>query len=122
MDAPNQVQSGAASAAELRRARARALGFRFFLLVGLPTLLAGLYYGGLASDQYESVSPFTVQSADRTMATGLESLMGGLAGAGSSQDALAVREYILSRSGRDAVLAWAQEYEPVPRNDFGEYG
>lgn len=97
MDAPAKGPNVPLSLGKVRKQRARSLGKRFALFVGLPTLLGVLHYGWLASDVYESVSPFTVQSAEKSASLGLESLMGVIPGAGSTRDALAVREYILSR-------------------------
>ena len=101
MDAPGRIPGQNSGARDLRQARARALALRAGSLVGLPTLLAVAYFGFIASDLYESVSPFTVQSAERGATPGLESIVGAIPGASASKDALAVREYILSR----AVLA-----------------
>lgn len=68
-----------ASAREIRRARGRRLAIRFAIWVAFPTLVATLYYGCLASPQYESVASLMV-----------ESVKGG-------EDAGIVREHILSR-------------------------
>jgi capsular polysaccharide transport system permease protein len=86
------------SAAEaLRKRRARKLGVRFALFVVAPTLLAGAYYGFVASDQFESYAVFTVHSVEMRPAVSLETLVGGISSAGTGRDALAVRDYVLSR-------------------------
>lgn len=97
MDAPANPQGVQLSLAELRRRRSRRLMARVVLCVGLPTLLGIVYYGFIASDRYESVAPVIVQSADTSVGTGFESLIGIVPGASSSRDALSVREYVLSR-------------------------
>lgn len=107
MDAPAQGPQIPMSLKELRQARARRLAVRFGMFVGLPTLLAALYFGFVASDQFESISPFTVQSAEGHASFGLESLVGVVPGAGNSRDALSVREYILSR---DVLLRLDREH------------
>ncbi|HVY31782.1 MAG TPA: hypothetical protein VHB79_34840 [Polyangiaceae bacterium] len=93
------ASSAKANAEAARRARSRRLLKRLALFVGVPTAIAGAYYGVWASDQYESYSLFTVQSSELRPTLGVEGLLAGLAtGAGSAgQDALAVRDYVLSR-------------------------
>jgi len=81
----------------LRRARARRLGLRVALGIGLPTILASIYFFFIASSQYESVSLFTVQSAEARGAMGLEALVGAVPGAPATRDSLAVRDFIISR-------------------------
>ena len=97
MDAPAKAPGVPLSITDLRRQRARTLLLRVSLVVVLPTALAGIYYGLIATDQYESVSAITVESADVGGAGGLESLIGIVPGASAGKDAMAVREYILSR-------------------------
>lgn len=75
----------------------------FLLVVGLPTALAGVYYGFIASDQYVTEIQFGVRSADaqRNDAT---SIFQGMASA--SQIGLQsniVVKYIKSRSMVDAI-------------------
>ena len=97
MDAPADPPRVPLSLQQLRRNRARQLLRKLALWIGAPTLLATLYFGVLAADQYESVSPFIVQTAEQQPSFGLESLLGAVPGSGSSRDALAIREYVLSR-------------------------
>jgi len=87
-----------AHAEALRRMRSRRLLWRLAFFVLMPTALAGVYYGALASNQYESHALFSVRSSELRPALGVEGLLSGLAtGGGAGQDALAVRDYILSR-------------------------
>jgi capsular polysaccharide transport system permease protein len=86
-----------AHALSLRKARSRRLAKRLTLYVVLPTALATAYYAGLASEQFESYSLFTVQSSEMRPALAVDGLLAGLAGGGPSHDALAVRDYVLSR-------------------------
>lgn len=97
MDAPASPPNVPLSLKQLRKARARQLLKRLALFVGLPTAIATVYFGLIASDQFESISPVTVQSAEQQTSLGLESLIGVVPGAASSRDALTIREYILSR-------------------------
>src|SRR5215469_11660817 len=72
--------------------------FIFALTVVLPTLVAGVYYGAIASDVYVSESRFLVRSSDKKMQPSLvgEFLQGtGLSH--SEDDSYSVRDFILSR-------------------------
>jgi len=93
---------------QLRRNRARQLLQRLGLFVGVPTLLATLYFGLIASPRYESVAPITVQSAENQASFGLESLIGAVPGSGTSRDALTIREYVLSRAMLERLNAQEQ--------------
>lgn len=73
----------------------------------MPTALAAVYFGVLATDLYQSQSLFSVQSAEGGVSAGLESIIGVVPGAGSSRDTLTVRDYILSRD----MLALLEERE-----------
>jgi capsular polysaccharide transport system permease protein len=85
-----------AHARAVRRDRSKRLLKRVGLFVLLPTALATGYYAGVASPQYESYSLFTVQSSELRPSLGMDGLIAGLGG-GVSHDALAVRDYVLSR-------------------------
>ena len=75
------------------------------LIVGLPTLVAALYFALVATPQYESEAHFLVRSASSTPAAGSGigaalSLAGGLTGAQS--ESMSVADYLTSL---DAVMA-----------------
>jgi len=75
------------------RARARALGLSLVICVGVPTLLAMIYYGLIASDVYIAEAKFTIRGDRAVPASPVElALFGG----GGGEDGLVVREYILS--------------------------
>ena len=82
---------------ERQRRRNRRLAIKFLVWVGIPTLLAAVYYGLIATDLYESESRYIIQAANGSTSVSLDSLLGELPGSGSDRDALAVRDYILSR-------------------------
>jgi capsular polysaccharide transport system permease protein len=76
--------------------------------VGLPTLLAIVYFGFVATEMYESESKYTVQSADMGSSLVLDSLFGALPTSGASEhDSRAVQEYVLSR---DVLRRLADEH------------
>lgn len=96
--APEWQQGGStkAHAEALRRARSRRLLGRLAVFVLLPTATAGAYYGAIATNQYESHALFTVRSSELRPALGVEGFLTGLT-TGAGQDALTVRDYVLSR-------------------------
>lgn len=67
------------------------------LTVAGPTAAAALYFGVLASDVYISESRFVVRSPSASPATGLGGVLQGVGLARSSEDALTVHDYVLSR-------------------------
>jgi capsular polysaccharide transport system permease protein len=102
------VTSTKAHAQALRRQRSRRLAKRLTLYVLLPTAVAATYYAGVASRQYESYATFTVQSSELRPTLGMDGLLAGLASGGAvAHDALAVRDYVLSR---DMLARLEQEH------------
>lgn len=89
----------AATVKQLRKMRLRKMGLRLFLAVGLPTMAAAAWYGFIVTPRYESVTTFTIQSADGGAAIGgaLEMLMGGAPGGSATRDVMLVQEYVQSR-------------------------
>jgi capsular polysaccharide transport system permease protein len=91
------VGSAKAQAEALRKKRSRRLLQRLALFVVLPTAVAAAYFELVASSQYESFSMFTVQSSDNRSMVGVEGLLAGITNTGGRNDALTVRDYVLSR-------------------------
>jgi capsular polysaccharide transport system permease protein len=98
----------------------------FLFTVVLPTMLAIVYYGLIASDRYVSESRFLVRSAKgQTTSSMLGSLLQGGGGgggsgfslSGSSSDAYSVHDFILSRD----ALAELDKTLQV-RKAFGQRG
>lgn len=80
------------------------------LLVALPILCGGLYFGLIASDRYVSQSEFIVRSADGSGATRLASMVSAQAGAaasagigGGDSNAQIVVSFIESHDGMKTV-------------------
>jgi capsular polysaccharide transport system permease protein len=116
-----QLLDAKARSKSVRRSRTTRLLRRAALYVCLPTTLAGLYFGLFASPQFESFTIFTVQSSELRPTLGMDGLLAGLAGTGAAgRDALAVRDYVLSRDmlarleKRHAFIAHYKN----PRQDF----
>jgi len=72
----------------------------FFALVILPTALATVFYGVIATDRYGSEAQFIVRSGNTQKAGGLERLFQSFGLARTVDDGNAVQSYLLSR---DAV-------------------
>lgn len=61
----------------------RKIPWSFLLIVALPTILAFLYYGFMASDQYESTADFVIKTQQGgDTAPGLAGIMGMIGGGG----------------------------------------
>ena len=69
----------------------------FILTVVLPTTIATIYYGLIASDVYISESRFVVRSPQRQVQTGLSALLQGSGFARSQDDTYSVHDFVLSR-------------------------
>lgn len=75
----------------------------FLLTVVLPTGLAGIYYGLIASDVYVSESRFVVRSPERQSASPLGALFKGSGFSRSQDDSYTVQDFILSRDALKRV-------------------
>ncbi len=76
----------------------RSLNIWFWALVGLPTLVAGVYYFALASDLYLSEVKFVVRGPAKTPTSAISAMLSSSSSV--SEDTFAVHEYLMSR---DAV-------------------
>src|SRR5436190_23527556 len=105
--------SGATAIAGMRprglaEAIARFLGslnIWFWALVGLPTLIAGVYFFAIASDLYLSEVKFVVHGPTKGPSSALSAIMDA-ASSVVSEDTYAVHEYLMSR---DAVRRLERE-------------
>lgn len=102
----------AGSAVRPRRAGALrrlfgAVNIWFWAIVGVPTLVAAVYYFGLASNQYMSEADFVVRGPGTTKSLGIGSMLSSSSsGQQPGQDeALIVQQFIMSR---DAVRQLAR--------------
>jgi capsular polysaccharide transport system permease protein len=94
---PPEKLSAKAQAEARRRRRLRRLLVRLAVFVVLPTMLASVYFLLLASPQYESYALFSVQSTETRAMGGVEGLLAGITSGGGHNDALTIRDYVLSR-------------------------
>jgi capsular polysaccharide transport system permease protein len=79
-----------------------ALNIWFWAIVGVPTLVAAVYYFGIASPQYLSEAEFVVRGpgSQKPMIGGVAGLLQGSGVSGGQDDAMMVQSFIMSR---DAV-------------------
>jgi capsular polysaccharide transport system permease protein len=68
-----------------------------WLTVIIPTIVAVIYYGLIASDVYISESRFVVRSPQRQTQTGLNALLAGTGFSRSQDDTYSVHDFVLSR-------------------------
>ncbi|MGS1038633.1 hypothetical protein [Burkholderia glumae] len=95
----------------------------FLLTVALPTTLAALYYGVIASDVYVSESRFVVRSPQKQSQTNLVgALLQGTGFSRAQDDTYAVVDYVESRdalrelnAGNYIVDAYSQHGDPISR-------
>lgn len=88
--------------ASLRKTGAR-VDRLFLLVVALPTLLATLYFGFLASDVYLSESQFVVRSPDKPSTNALGTLLKSTGFSNSGDEVYAAHDYVQSRDALQAL-------------------
>jgi capsular polysaccharide transport system permease protein len=89
--------------------RVKRINRLFLFIVVLPTALAALYFGLIASPVYVSESSFVVYSPSQPVSTsGLASLLSGLGGSNSTSAAETIRTYVVSW---DAMMALQKVYD-----------
>lgn len=81
--------------AQRRKRKSMLLWARLMVFVGLPTLLAGLYFYTVATPLYATKTEFVIQHAEPAAAAGVGSLLRGTQLA-TSQDSIAVQGYLQS--------------------------
>jgi capsular polysaccharide transport system permease protein len=79
-------------------AKKRAVLLSALIVIGLPTLITGIYYAFFASDQYAATGHFIVRHRnDNAAMTGTLSVLGlGTAPGGSTSDTMVVNDYMVS--------------------------
>lgn len=81
----------------VRRRTGTRINFLFLVTVLLPTLLAVLYFGLLASDVFVSQSQFVVRSPDKPAASGLGILLKSVGFSNAGDEIYATQDYMRSR-------------------------
>jgi len=93
---PNPAVLEQAKPSRLKRALRR-FDAIFLVTVALPTALAAIYFGLIASDVYISETRFVVRSPQRQAQTGLGALLQGTGFSRAQDDTYSVHDFILSR-------------------------
>ena len=93
----SKTPSAAQKAKLRRRERARALLIQLGAFVLVPTFLSAIYFSFIASNRYESIALFSIQSADGNAGFAMDSLLSFAGGGASSRDTLSARDYVSSR-------------------------
>ena len=76
----------------------------FLIMVGLPTLLTGIYFGLVATDVFVSETRYAIRTGEQAPATGLlASMLGPAATTRAGDDASIVRDYILAHDMLDEL-------------------
>jgi capsular polysaccharide transport system permease protein len=75
------------------------------LLLSLPTIIAVIYFLGIAVSRYESVSTFVVRSPSAAQMSELANLVQGSGVVSSADDAYIVNEYMASRDAMHDLIA-----------------
>jgi capsular polysaccharide transport system permease protein len=88
---------------EIITGRWKKVGPLFLITVIIPTLLAVVYFGFIASDIYISESRFTVRSPEKSTPTGLGALFKSSAIASAGDEVYAAQDYIQSRDALKAL-------------------
>jgi capsular polysaccharide transport system permease protein len=114
----------AAAEAKTRPSRLRRLARRFnglfFASVVAPTVIAGVYFGVIASDVYISESRFLVRNPQRPQLSGIGALLQGTAFSRAQDDTYSVHDFVRSRDALrevDGKIGFRQAYSD-PAVDF----
>ncbi|WP_460272346.1 capsule biosynthesis protein [Celeribacter sp. ULVN23_4] len=84
--------------AKRRQRKMLLLAARLMVFIGIPTLLAGIYFYTIATPMYATQSTFIIQQSEAASSSGgFGSLLQGTS-LGSSQDSIAVQDYLTSRN------------------------
>ncbi|WP_293985240.1 hypothetical protein [Sphingobium sp.] len=104
--------------------RLKKVGPLFLFTVIIPTLLAIIYFGFIASDVYISESRFTVRSPEKSTPTGLGALFKSSGFANSGDEVYAAQDYVESRDALNALnrnLAFARAYSAPSISVFDRF-
>lgn len=76
----------------------------FVVLFLVPTLIAAIYYGFIATDRYVSETRFIVRSVSKPAAEGAAAYLQDFGIVRANDDAFAIQDYILSRDAMHAIM------------------
>jgi capsular polysaccharide transport system permease protein len=106
--------------------RGHALDVRkqFLIFVALPTALAAVYYGFVASDLYVSHVEYLVRGTNSHQGGGLSALLSNIGLSRAADDASAVESFVQSRSAIekvDAEVDLRKAFNPAGADFFGPF-
>jgi capsular polysaccharide transport system permease protein len=115
-DVVSRAVAGARRAGAIAGARPRLAGVLgrivgafniwFWAIVGVPTLLAGVYYFAVASDLYVSDVEFVVRGPAKSGSSSIPGLLASIGGAApATEDTYAVNDYMMSRDALRKLVA-----------------
>lgn len=81
---------------------------QFFFFVGIVTLLAGIYYGKIASNRYVSVFQFTIESSRNSAPNMLQGLLGQVAAGATNKETDILSEYLRSPALLQKLDEWLE--------------
>jgi capsular polysaccharide transport system permease protein len=84
------------------------LNLWFWAIVGLPTLIAGVYFFAIASDLYLAEVKFVVRGPAKSPVSAIGAMLSSAGASAVSEDTFVVHEYLMSR---DAVRRLEQEQD-----------
>jgi capsular polysaccharide transport system permease protein len=99
------LETGSTSLTSRARDTLRRTDKLFLLVVILPTIVATLYFGLLASDVYVSESQFVIRSPDKESVTGLGVLLKSSGFSSADDEVYAAQDYVRSRDALHALNA-----------------
>jgi len=105
--------------------RLKKVGPLFLFTVIIPTLLAIVYFGFVASDVYISESRFTVRSPEKSTPTGLGALFKSSGFSNAGDEVYAAQDYLLSRDALKAINrdnAFTRAYSAPSVSAFDRFG
>lgn len=102
-DVQNKRATYYAEMLEMTADRLKKIGPLFLITVIIPTLLATLYFGFIASDVYISESRFTVRGPEKSTPSGLGALFQSSGFSRSGDEIYAAQDYVLSRDALEAL-------------------
>ena len=85
--------------------RARKVNPLFLVTVVVPTMLAAIYFGFIASDVYVSQTQFVVRSPDKPATSGLGVLLKSVGFSNAGDEIFATQDYVVSRDALRALNA-----------------
>jgi capsular polysaccharide transport system permease protein len=96
----------------------------FASTVVVPTLIASIYYGMIASDIYISESQFVVRAPDKPTVSGLGAMLQSTGLSSAHDDVYTARDYILSRDALSSLeqnLSFGKHYGDSSADIFSRF-